>query len=435
MRTVYTKVVVWALGILLFSLGGFLVISRTMAYDLFAEGNPITRNANMQFDEAKRAYQRGGAEALSAYMEAQNLAYPNLRLFFVRKGRDLVDDVDRSRLVEMAKSSWGPVKVTSPFSIAIPNACSEFIFLVTREPSWPIIQYLPYYLLVFGAITVLCWGLAFQVAHPLNRLAETVRRFGAGDLAARVQSRRHDEVGDVARAFDHMADRIESLVTAERRLLQDISHELKSPLARLSFAAELARTSPDREGSTARVNKEIERLTSLVQNLLDVTRAEGDPSARNLETVALDALVRDLVRDCEIEAAAKPCQLILKGSSHLDLRADQELLHRAIENIFRNAISHAPPGSSVEITLNTTADNASLSVRDYGLGVPADALAEIFKPFFRVDNSRNAATGGVGLGLAIAQRAVQVHHGHIWAENADPGLRVRMDLPLEHPRA
>jgi signal transduction histidine kinase len=112
--------------------------------------------------------------------------------------------------------------------------------------------YLDYYLLLLGAITILCWGLAIQFASPLNQLAETVRRFGVGDLAARVYSRRHDGIGDVARAFDQMADRMEKLLTAERRLLQDISHELRSPLARLSFAAELARTSLDREAAARR---------------------------------------------------------------------------------------------------------------------------------------------------------------------------------------
>jgi two-component system sensor histidine kinase CpxA len=163
---------------------------------------------------------------------------------------------------------------------------------------------------------------------------------------------------------------------------------------------------------------------------LQVTRAEGDLDARNLQVVGLDGLVRELIRDCEIEASARNCQMTLKGSSDLQLRADPELLRRAIENIFRNAIRHAPADSKIEVTLDSTAANASVSVRDYGCGVPAEELANIFKPFFRVDNSRDTATGGVGLGLAIAQRAILVHHGQIWAENAEPGLRVSVDLPV-----
>src|SRR5207248_1893170 len=242
---------------------------------------------------------------------------PQLQFFFVRKGRDLVDGTNRSSLLEMAQSRWGAVKITSPITVAIPSPDSEYVFIVTCWPSRAIARYLPYYLLIFAAVTALCWVLAFQLASPLNGLAEAVRRFGAGDLSARVHSRRGDEIGDVGRAFDTMAERIETLLIAERRLLQDISHELKSPLGRLSFAAELVRTSPDRDAAVARVNKEIDRLSDLVGSLLEVTRTEGNSSERHLESVALESLVRELVENCEIEAAARPCKLIVNGSSHL----------------------------------------------------------------------------------------------------------------------
>jgi two-component system sensor histidine kinase CpxA len=213
--------------------------------------------------------------------------------------------------------------------------------------------------------------------------------------------------------------------------LQDISHELRSPLARLSFAAELARTSPDREAAVMRVNKEIDQLTDLVQSLLQVTREDGDLSARKLEPVTLDTLVCTLIEDCDIEAAARNCRLVSSGASRAELLADPVLLRRALENILRNAISHAPMGSRVEVAIGTAQGNASVTVRDYGPGVPAEALTQIFKPFFRVDSSRSAGSGGVGLGLAITQRAVNIHHGQVWAENAQPGLRVCVQLPLD----
>jgi len=226
-----------------------------------------------------------------------------------------------------------------------------------------------------------------------------------------------------------MADQIETLLIAERRLLRDISHELRSPLARLSFAAQLACTS--RDGNAAkRVTKEVARLSELVESLLHVARSENDLLTCTLENVAFDALVRELVADCEIEAAVRPCSVVLMSSGFLELPGNAELLRRAVENIFRNAIRYAPAGSSIEVRLDHSDTEAMLSVRDYGCGVPSDALATIFDPFYRVDSSRDAATGGVGLGLAIAKRAVQMHHGCIWAENADPGLRVVMELPL-----
>ena len=212
-------------------------------------------------------------------------------------------------------------------------------------------------------------------------------------------------------------------------MLQDISHELRSPLARLSFAAELSRTATDRDAAAARVTKEVDRLTDLVGKLLQANRDDGDRFSSNLEIVALNALLSDIVQNCEIEAEARGCRLTLSQTTSLELQADRELLRRAVENICRNAIRHAPPGSDIEITMNREAGSAWVSVRDYGCGVPAEALTKIFEPFFRVDNSRDTATGGVGLGLAIAKRAIQVHDGHIWAENAGPGLRVSFDLP------
>lgn len=428
MRSVVSKVLLLAFGVLLFSIGVFVVISRSMTYKRFEPETPIGRNTLTQFQEATLAYQNGGTNALASYLNRQSSFYPALHFYYAWKGRDLVTGEDRSPLLAMAESRWAGLRVASPILVAVPSPHSEYAFIIEIPPG-DAMFYWPYYLMLLGAIAILGWGLALQFASPLNRLTETVRSFGVGNLSARVNSGRHDEIGDVARAFDQMADRIESLLTSERRLLQDISHELRSPLARLSFAAELARTSPDRDAAAARVTKEIDRLTNLVGKLLQASRDDRHRVSSHLENVALDALLSDLVQDCEIEAAARGCRLTLSQSNPLELRADRELLRRALENICRNAIRHAPPETNIEITMKSDAGNASVSVRDYGCGVPTEALTKIFEPFFRVDNSRDAATGGVGLGLAIAKRAIQVHHGHIWAENAGPGLRVSFNLP------
>jgi signal transduction histidine kinase len=430
MRSVYIKALLLSFGILIFALAGFLVISRIMTYRMFAKGAPVARNAAMQFEEAGLEYENGGTKALASYLGWQHSFYPSLHFYFVRKGRDLVSGEDRSHLLRMAQSRWRFLAVSSPIVIAVPSSASPDAFIIDAPPD-NVMFYLDYYLLLLGAITILCWGLAIQFASPLNQLAETVRRFGVGDLSARVFSKRHDGIGDVGRAFDQMADRMEKLLIAERRLLQDISHELRSPLARLSFAAELARTSPDRDAAALRVNKEIDHLTDLVQSLLQVTRNEGDLSAHKVETVALDTLVNELLDDCEIEAAARDCRLVSTGSNPVELLADPVLLRRAMENVLRNAIWHAPSGSKVEVALDATEGNALVTVRDYGPGVPAEALTQIFKPFFRVDSSRNAGSGGVGLGLAITQRAINLHHGQVWAENAEPGLRVSIQIPLD----
>jgi two-component system sensor histidine kinase CpxA len=432
MRSVYAKILLWSVAILLFSSVLFLGINRATVYRSFTREGDLGGRLVRQMEEGRQAYEAGGKDRLALYLQTLVRNYPGFQYFLVSGGRDLITGEDRSRLLARTNSRWEILDLLGPLSVSTSSPGNQYAFIATvpsRQVSVRV--YLPYYLVLLCAIVLLCWVLTFQFASPLNKLAEAVRRFGAGDLATRVHTLRRDEIGELARAFDQMANRIETLLTAERRLLQDISHELRSPLARLSFAAELARTSSDREGAALRVNKEIQRLTGLVENLLEVTRAEGDPGERNTDQVALDTVVREVVDDCGLEASARGCRLLLKGSQHLYLRADRELLRRAIENIVQNAIRHAPAGTSIEITLQATAANASISVRDYGPGVPAEALTNIFKPFFRLDHSRATASGGVGLGLAIAQRAIQVHNGQVWAENAEPGLRVCVALPVE----
>jgi two-component system, OmpR family, sensor histidine kinase CpxA len=228
-----------------------------------------------------------------------------------------------------------------------------------------------------------------------------------------------------------MANRIETLLVAERRLLQDVSHELRSPLARLSFAAELARTAPDRDAAFDRVRKEISRLSELVATLLEVTRSEGDPSTRSRGIFYLGELLRDIVNDCSVETSERACNIALAETAPVALFGDKELIRRAIENVIRNAVYYSPAESTVEVASSSDSRYAHIWVRDRGLGIPEELLSKIFDPFFRVDDARNNSTGGLGLGLSIALRAVRVHNGEIRARNANPGLLVEIDLPLE----
>ncbi len=255
-----------------------------------------------------------------------------------------------------------------------------------------------------------------HLASPLRSLRRVLERFGRGDLAVRYHLSRRDEIGDLARAFNRMADQIATLLSAERRLLQDVSHELRSPLARLGFAVELARTSPDREAALGRIRKEVDRLSHLVDELLQLTRAEGDPAARNPDEVDLGELVRELVADCALEAEANGCRLVLRDGPPAHAMGERELLRRACENVLRNAIRHAPEGTQILIELSTREGFATIAIRDQGPGVPPESLSEIFKPFYRVEDDRDRSSGGMGLGLAIARRAVELHQGRISAQ-------------------
>ena len=287
---------------------------------------------------------------------------------------------------------------------------------------------LPYFAWIPLAIGILCYVLAVHLASPARRLRDVVDRFGHGDLSVRAGSTRKDEFGDLARAFDLMAGRIERLVAEQQRLLQDVSHELRSPLARLGYAIELARVGDHREEALTQIQKDTDRLAILVNELLDVTRGDGEPMAR-LEDVSLGALVAKIAADCHWSSRPAPAAQRSSPAGPSWSRPCPELIRRAVENVLRNAVRHAPAGSSIDITVARTAAWSTIAIRDRGPGVPEDQLEKIFRPFFRVEDDRDRETGGVGLGLAIAQRAIAQHGGRIRARNADPGLEILIELP------
>jgi signal transduction histidine kinase len=264
----------------------------------------------------------------------------------------------------------------------------------------------------------------------VRELQRAVDQFGRDDLSARAEVTRHDELGDLASAFNRMADRIRTLLAVEHRLLLDVSHELRSPLARLSVAVELARSGESSALPLDRIQREADRLNALISQMLEVTRRETDPAHRKLERVQLDQLVGTLVDDCIIEARVRGCSLTFDPPSPLSVQGDTELLRRAVENVVRNAIRYAPRETTVEVTLSNGAGHARICVRDYGPGVPDDALPHLSDPFYRVESDRNRGSGGVGLGLSIARRAVEVHKGTLRASNAFPGLLVEIELPV-----
>lgn len=282
---------------------------------------------------------------------------------------------------------------------------------------------------------VVCLLLARYMAYPLGRMRQATQRLAAGDLEARAGAAmrtRHDEVGDLVRDFDAMADRIATLVRSQTQLLSDISHELRSPLARLNVALELARR---KAGDAAaadlrRIEVEAERMNKLIGQVLALARAERDRRVRT-DRVDLAAIVRQVADDAEYEARRQGRQVHVRADASAAIDGDPELVARAVENVVRNAVRHTEPGTAVEISTSVDTREAAIVVRDHGPGVPEDQLERIFAPFHRVESARSREAGGVGLGLAIARRAVAVHHGTIVARNAaGGGLEVEIRLPL-----
>ncbi|MCW5981374.1 MAG: HAMP domain-containing protein [Bryobacteraceae bacterium] len=432
MRSVFTKVLLWCFGTLVLSLIAFSLITSVVAVRSARRGGVFARINAFHLQQAIEAYQSQGRPGLREFVDKMEKHLPGKRYLTDAAGRDLLTGEDHSALLRQARDEdSGPgIPSDRPRVFVTQSNDGRYRLIIVANPPVEVQSLVPYYLLVMFVVAFLLWLLAVYITSPLRKLAKTVDRFGRGDLAARARLSRRDEIGELANAFDQMADRIQNLLTSERRLLQDISHELRSPLARLSFAAELTKTAPDRDAAVARIKKEVDRLTDLVRALIDVTRAEGDPEAGEAEPLALQEVLREVVDGCQVEAEARNCSLQLTVDSDAAVLGDRELLRRAVENVVRNAIRHAPEGTPVDVTLAPGPAAAVISVRDRGPGVPEEALSKIFTPFFRVDSSRDAATGGIGLGLAIAQRAVSLHHGSISARNAQPGLLVAIEIPL-----
>lgn len=301
------------------------------------------------------------------------------------------------------------------------------------RPMGPPGVHLPIFPVLAGLLaSVLCAaGLAWYFARPIRQLRSGFDRVADGDLEARVapgMQGRRDELADLGRDFDRMTERLQSVVEGQKRLLHDVSHELRSPLARLQAAVGLARQQPARmDDCLLRVERESERMNQLVGQLLTLSRLEAGV-AEATEPVDMAELLADIVEDARFEAEARHVVIAYDAGDMAEIRGNSELLHRAIENVLRNAIRYSPAGGRVGVGAGKRGQVFQVRIEDQGPGVEADELEAIFKPFFR---GRAARPGdGHGLGLAIARRVMRVMGGDIQASRgAAGGLVVEIEIP------
>jgi two-component system sensor histidine kinase CpxA len=306
---------------------------------------------------------------------------------------------------------------------------------------------LPVAIAVGGATTFV---LVLLFTQPLVKLRKAARELAQGNLRTRVaepasQSKlfQGDEFHALVHDFNHMAERLESLVGAQKLLLRDVSHELRSPLARLNVALELAREDADPETKTephlTRIERETERLSKLIGQLLTLSSMEAIDHLNNFESVSLNKLIEQMIPDAQYEAQQRRCSVFFHADAECVIPGSGELLYRAIENVLRNSIRYTEENSEVEIQLVAAPEEESrvavLEISDHGPGIPEEEIRSIFQPFYRVDPARSAETGGFGVGLAIAERAVKLHDGEMRAFNrAGGGTTVRMNFPLDRAR-
>ncbi len=286
-------------------------------------------------------------------------------------------------------------------------------------------------------VSAVCYFLAKSIATPLRRLQRTAQQIGAGDFSARVGTnlgRPGNEIADLGRDFDIMAERTEAVINAQKRLLRDISHELRSPLARLNVALELTkkRFVVENDPTLDKIGQEADRLNELIGQLLVLSRLESGAGLPVSEPVDLTSIVLAVAADCNFEATLSGRGVRVVTAAVATVAGSRELLRRAVENIVRNGARYTAVGTQVEIVLEVQDNIALICIRDYGPGVPESDLPSLFLPFYRVAAARERKTGGTGIGLAIAMQAIKAHGGTMVIKNVGnhQGLEVSISLPI-----
>ena len=404
-------------------------------------------------------YENSGKQEVLDYLDELQAQKTVRFYFFDGNGNSLLDRGAPAAILKMAASKEALDKTARQnLSLVIPRqgiamrlvdgpSGRQYILAFQQSPAliMPVSEAVgahPYLRLlvigIFGA--ALCFFLTRSITQPIGRLRAATAGIAAGRLKTRVDPRvrrRHDEIGTLGRDFDRMADQIEALVTAQRDLLGDVSHELRSPLSRLTVALGLLRHASPEEAPEylSRIGWEADRLDKLIGQLLTLTRIESGVESTQREEFDLTNLVQEVAADGDFEACAHDRTVKVVRADACTMFGVPEMLRSAIENVVRNAIRHTPAQSAVEITIEdlngVMAPRAALRVRDHGSGVPANMLAAIFVPFCRCAEPLDTEDHGAGLGLAIADRITRMHDGTIRAENAtDGGLIVELELPL-----
>jgi two-component system sensor histidine kinase CpxA len=465
MRSLFLKIFVWFwIATALVSLALVVATATTHPGPLVARWRLMAGMAiALHGETAAEIYERHGPEALAAYFQRVERTAFIRSMLFDERGEEVAGrgaGAPARALAQRAGQSGGPVFEFPATAEAVtlvaqrvtgPGGAPHVIVCEVPRPRFAALNVEPGALAVRLLAVVLtaglvCYGLARYLTAPVAVLRAGVRRFASGDLSARVGPRmgaRRDELADLGRDFDMMAERIESLVSAQQRLLGDISHELRSPLARLNVALGLARQRAGREATELnsalnRIEREAERLNEMIGQLLTLARLESGAEAVEQTPVDLSQLVGEVAADADFEARSRHRRVCVTDNEACATQGNKPLLRSAIENVVRNAVRYTAEGTEVEIALRrrraqpgAARDAAVITVRDHGPGVPESALANLFRPFYRVEDARERQSGGTGLGLAITERAVRLHRGTVRALNASGGgLIIEIILPV-----
>ncbi len=385
------------------------------------------------YGQAARAFETGGPAALEGWLRSLPAESFGRTFIIEPGGREML-----RRPLPPSTAAGAIAPLGGALELVAPGGSTYHVVVAPHRPRLFGELELPGVPLTLLAIALgvsgaVCYFLARYLAAPVDRLRLATRQLAAGDLNVRVLPAlkgRQDDLGLLAADLDSMAERLRLLLEAKQQLLRDVSHELRSPLARLQLALSLASREPNGvERHLARIAREAERLEQLIARTLKLASLERPGHTLEQARVDVGELLQTIAADVAIEAAARGCQVELAADGELALSGDPELLRSAFENVIRNAVRFSPTRGAVVISARRRPVEdrpqgglIDVIVRDHGPGVPEKDLGLIFEPFYRVDAARgHEGTGGEGLGLAIASRAVALHGGHIVARNAEGG--------------
>ncbi len=406
---------------------------------------PERREMPVLADYAAQVYENQGQAGLSQLLD--NLSLPNRSKYWLvdgsgseLSGRPIPERVLRDAAAAQKSEGLHHSFEANVLAAATQTGKKRYVLISELVPP-KLSERVPgdiLWTLKYGTIlsAVICFLIAHYLSKPIERLRDATHQLARGNLDIRAGENlgnRRDEIADLVRDFDSMAGELRTQIQSERNLLSGVSHELRSPIARIRLALTLARAADDDERSEMldRIEQDTIQLDSMLEQILTVARLESGQHKPRFENLFLNEIVDDVLHDANFEAAATGATIAYQGDGDMQITGDAGLLRSAIENIVRNAVFYSGQGGKIEVRLSKEDTTALISVRDNGPGVPDNALPLLFKAFYRVDDSRGTTTGGMGLGLAIMRNAVLAHGGTVSAKNVAPhGLEVELRLPI-----
>lgn len=448
----FVKIFLWFLAALALMVGVIVFLNWTVQTEPVVSRwrTSLTNNTEIWAETAAQIYTTEGEAGLETFLRRLRKHQSVSEVDFIgQSGRSWLSEgvnandyrvlMDRTLASNTVQIESQEETALSARAVTLKNN-EQYVFIVR----WERVRFTPFfgesplrYIRYAGVLItalLLCWALARYLASPIKKLRQATQQLADGDLSTRVSDRlgrRRDELASLGKDFDVMAERIESLIMSQKRLSRDVSHELRSPLARMNVALEIARQKSNGEASPVltRIENESQRLNDMISRLLTLSKLETGSKDFDRRDLNLKSIVEQVTADADYEANGKGRSVKIIQADECRVSGSESLIRSAVENVLRNAVRYTKEGTSVEVTLTNEGGVAKVRILDHGQGVPESELANLFKPFYRVGEARDRGSGGTGLGLAIAEQATIAHNGTISAHNEGDGLVVEISVP------